>query len=153
PTHPAQAYAARPKAVPGGPIIPRHYRVRQDKIDSGGSVTVRHNSRLHHIDLCARLAGTPVSLLIDELHIRVIDRHTGTLIRELDLNPTRDYQLRGLPPGPPPRSATSRPAPDPGHPAPPAVGVKARRRPPAGPGLDPDENGVIMPSRVPATPS
>ena len=28
---PAQAYAARPKAVPTGPIIPTHYRVRHDK--------------------------------------------------------------------------------------------------------------------------
>jgi hypothetical protein len=42
------------------------------KIDSGGSVTIRHNSRLHHIGLGARLAGTPVGLLIDNLHVRVI---------------------------------------------------------------------------------
>jgi transposase InsO family protein len=130
---PAQAYAARPKAVPTGPIIPAHYRVRTDKIDSGGSVTLRHNSRLHHIGLGAQLGGTPVLLLIDNLHIRVIARYTGELIRELTLDPTRDYQPRGLPPGPPkktaatPRSA-SRSRPD----APPAAGVKAGRRPPAG---------------------
>jgi hypothetical protein len=30
--------------------------------------------------------------LIDDLHIRVIHRHTGDLIRELTLDPTRDYQ-------------------------------------------------------------
>jgi hypothetical protein len=51
------------------------------KIDSGGSVTLRHNSRLHHIGLGARLAG----LLIDDLHIRVTGRHTRQLIRELTL--------------------------------------------------------------------
>ena len=56
---PAQAYAARPKAVPTGPVIGAHYRVRTDRIDSGGSVTIRHNSRLHHIGLGAHLAGTP----------------------------------------------------------------------------------------------
>ena len=106
---PAQAYAARPKAVPTGPIIPTHYRVRTDKIDSGGSVTVRHNSRLHHIGLGARLAGTPISLLIDDLHIRIIHRHTGVLIRELILDPTRDYQPRGLPPGPPKQTASTPP--------------------------------------------
>jgi transposase InsO family protein len=33
---PAQAYAARPKAVPTGPVIGAHYRVRTDKIDTGG---------------------------------------------------------------------------------------------------------------------
>jgi hypothetical protein len=30
-------------------------------------------------------------LLIDDLHIRIIGRHTGQLIRELILDPTRDY--------------------------------------------------------------
>jgi transposase InsO family protein len=131
---PAQAYAARPKAVPTGPVIPTHYRVRQDRIDSGGSVTLRHNSRLHHIGLGARLAGTPISLLIDDLHIRVIHRHTGTLIRELILDPTRDYQARGLPPGPPKQApARPRPAARSRPPRATAAEVKAGRRPPAGP--------------------
>jgi hypothetical protein len=130
---PAQAYAARPKAVPTGPVIPAHYRVRTDRIDSGGSVTMRHNSRLHHIGLGARLAGTPITLLIDDLHIRVIHRHTGDLIRELTLDPTRDYQPRGLPSGPPKRpAATPRPASRSRPDAPPAAGVKTGRRPPAG---------------------
>jgi len=131
---PAQAYTARPKAVPTGPIIPAHYRVRHDKIDRWGAVSLRHSSRLHHIGLGTRLAGTPITLLIDDLHIRVIGRHTGELIRELILNPTRDYQPRGLPPGPPkhaaatPRTASlSRPN------VPPAAQVKAGRRPPDGP--------------------
>ena len=133
---PAQAYAARPKALPTGPVIPAHYRVRTDTIDSGGSVTVRHNSRLHHIGLGARLAGTPIMLLIDDLHIRVIDCHTGDLIRDLILDPTRDYQPRGLPPGPPPRrnpAAIPRPASRSRPNRATAAGVKAGRRPPEGP--------------------
>jgi transposase InsO family protein len=136
---PLEAYRARPPAVPTGPIIPAHYRVRQDRIDSGGSVTLRHNSRLHHIGLGTRLAGTRVLLLIDDLHIRVIARDTGQLLRELILDPTRDYQPRGLPPGPPRRvpdtrlDATPRRASDRCPPAPHAAGVKAGRRPPAGP--------------------
>jgi transposase InsO family protein len=73
---PAQVCAARPKAVPTGPIIDPHYRVRHDKIDQWGAVTVRYISRLHHIGLGTRLAGTPITLLIDDLHIRVIHRHT-----------------------------------------------------------------------------
>jgi transposase InsO family protein len=98
---PAQAYTARPKAIPTGVKIPAHYRVRNDTIDSGGTVTLRHNSRLHHIGLGATRRGTRVTLLVDELHIRVIGRDSGQLIRELTLDPTRDYQPRGLPPGPP----------------------------------------------------
>ena len=98
---PTQAYTARPKAVPTGIKIPAHYRVRNDTIDSGGTVTLRHNSRLHHIGLGAAHGGTRVTLVIDDLRIRVISRDTGQLIRELVLNPNRDYQPRGLPPGPP----------------------------------------------------
>jgi transposase InsO family protein len=98
---PNQIYAARPKAAPTGPVIDKHYRVRADKIDTGGTITIRHNSRLHHIGLGRRLAGTKVTVLIDDLHIKVLRRSTGELIRELTLNPSRDFQPRGIPPGPP----------------------------------------------------
>jgi transposase InsO family protein len=98
---PIEAYTARPKATATGPYIDPHWRVRHDRIDQAGTVTLRHHSRLHHIGLGRRLSGTPVTLLIDDLHIRVIDRHTGELLRKLTLDPTRDFQPRGLPPGPP----------------------------------------------------
>jgi transposase InsO family protein len=98
---PWEAYTARPKATATGPYIDPHCRVRHDRIDTGGSVTLRHDSRLHHIGLGTRRAGTRVTLLVQDLHIRVLDRDTGELIRELTLDPSRDYQPRGLPPGPP----------------------------------------------------
>jgi transposase InsO family protein len=98
---PMEAYTARPKATATGPIIEPHWRVRQDRIDGSGTVTLRHNSRLHHIGLGRLLADTAVTLLADDLHIRVINRDTGELIRELTLDPRRDYQPTGRPPGPP----------------------------------------------------
>ena len=131
---PAQSYDARPKAVPTGVKIPAHYRVRNDTIDTGGTVTLRHNSRLYHIGLGAAHRGTRVQLLIDDLHIRVIGRDTGQLIRELTLDPTRDYQPRGLPPGPPKHTAATPRAASRSRPGvPPAAEVKTGRRPPAGP--------------------
>jgi Integrase core domain len=132
---PAQAYAARPKAVPTGPIIPAHYRVRHDKIDSGGSVTLRHNSRLHHIGLGARHAGAPITLLIDNLHIRVIHRHTGQLIRELILDPPGTTSPAACHPDRP--NVTRRPHPDrhpdPGHTAPPQPESRLAAGHPKGP--------------------
>jgi transposase InsO family protein len=98
---PIDAYTARPKATATGPYLDPHWRVRHDRIDSSGTVTLRHNSRLHHIGLGRRLAATPVTLLVDDLHVRVIERSTGELIRELTLDPDHDFQPRGLPPGPP----------------------------------------------------
>ncbi|MFN2625761.1 MAG: IS481 family transposase [Mycobacteriales bacterium] len=90
---PAQAYAARPKATPDAAAFtaPRHHRVRHDRIDKAGVVTLRHNSRLHHIGVGRGHAGTHVRLLVDELHVRVITED-GELLRELTLDPTRDYQ-------------------------------------------------------------
>jgi len=123
----------RPKAVPTGPVIPAHHRVRTDTIDNYGSVTVRHNSRLHHIGLGARRRGTPVLLLIDDLHIRIAHRHTGELLRELTLDPTRDYQPRGVPPGPPKQTAATPPPTSRSRPTrATAAGVKAGHRPPTG---------------------
>ena len=52
--------------------------------------------RLHHIGLSKRRRGTPVIVLINNLDIRVLHRHTGQLIRKLILDPTRDYQPRGV---------------------------------------------------------
>jgi transposase InsO family protein len=90
---PAQAYAARPKATPNAAALPNpaHSRVRADKIDKAGIVTLRHNSRLHHIGVGRRHAGTHVRLLVHELHIRIITED-GELLRELTLDPSRDYQ-------------------------------------------------------------
>jgi transposase InsO family protein len=89
---PAQAYQARPKATANGiPLTDGHYRVRHDKIDSDGKLTLRHNSRLHHIGLGRRHAGTPVLLLVHDLHIRILTT-SGRPLRDFQLDPTRDYQ-------------------------------------------------------------
>jgi hypothetical protein len=98
---PWQACTARPKATATGPYIDPHWRVHHDKVDKAGTVTLRHDSRLHHIGVGRPHAGTRVTLLVDDLHIRIVARHTGELLRELTLDPNRDFQPRGVPLGPP----------------------------------------------------
>jgi transposase InsO family protein len=92
---PAAAYTARPTAVPTPPTPHAnpapHHRVRVDRVDTAGAVTVRHNSRLHHIGIGRAHTGTRVTLLIADLNIRIIT-DDGTLLRELTLDPSRDYQ-------------------------------------------------------------
>jgi len=51
--------------------------VRHDTVDPSGKVTLRYDSRLHHIGLGKSHRG------------KAID---GELLRELVLDPTRDYQ-------------------------------------------------------------
>jgi hypothetical protein len=91
-TTPASAFAARPKAVPhDGPLALGHYRCRRDVIDATGTVTLRHDSRLHHIGIGRRHTGMKILLLVHDLDIRIITED-GELLRALTLDPTRDYQ-------------------------------------------------------------
>jgi transposase InsO family protein len=99
---PATAYTTRPKATPGGPDTSTHNRVRTDQLDYNGCVTLRHGGKLYHIGIGRTHARTRVLLLVQDLHIRVINAATGELLRELTLDTTRSYQPTGRPPGPPP---------------------------------------------------
>lgn len=89
---PTAAYTARPKATPGEPTHRTHDRSRGDRVSKTGNVTLRHGGRLHHIGLGRAHAGTPIVLQVEDLNIRVANAITGELLRELTLDPTRDYQ-------------------------------------------------------------
>ena len=91
---PSEAYAARPKATPTGLRIPAHCRIRRDRIDSGGAVTLRHDSRLRHIKVGRLHAGTRVVMLVAGLDVRILTED-GDLIRQLVLDQSRDYQPMG----------------------------------------------------------
>ena len=110
---PATAYAARPKATPGNRDTDTHNRVRTDRLDANGCVTLRHSGRLYHIGIGRTHARTPVLLLAQDLHVRIIHAATGELLRELDIDPSRNYQPTGRPPGPPPGTPRTRKTPNP----------------------------------------
>jgi transposase InsO family protein len=98
---PAAIYTTLPKALPTGSRDPdTHDRIRHDRIDDSGVVTLRVAGRLHHIGVGRTHARTHVLLLIHDLDIRVVNTVTGELPRELVLDPRRDYQPTGAPKGP-----------------------------------------------------
>ena len=98
---PAIAYAARPKAGPSSRAADTHDRVRTDVIDTNGVVTLRHAGRLYHIGVGRTHARTHVIMLVQDLHIRIVDAATGELLRQLTLDPARNYQPTGKPRRPP----------------------------------------------------
>ena len=73
----------------------RELRVRHDKIDNHGAVTIRYKSRLHHVGMGRALSGIRVVLLVAGRDIRVLAAESGELLRQLTLDPTKDYQPRG----------------------------------------------------------
>lgn len=95
---PAQAFAARTKATPRrtGITIPAQHRVRRDRIDTGGKVTLRYHSRLLHLGIGRRYAGTRVLLLVKDRDVRVITGD-GELLATFKLDPTKQYQPQHRP--------------------------------------------------------
>ena len=90
---PATLYARMPKATPrGSRDHDTHDRVRRDRVDSSGSITLRVNSKMHHIGIGRTHARTHVIILIQDHDVHVINATTGEVLRELTIDPTRDYQ-------------------------------------------------------------
>lgn len=88
---PATAYNTLPKTGPNDHDN-THYRIRHDHIDTTGTISLRRAGRMHHIGIGRAHAGTPVTLIINDPDIRVINTNTGELLRHLHLDPNRDYQ-------------------------------------------------------------
>ena len=88
---PKAAFDALDKARPGTQIAATHFRVRTDRIDDAGKVTLRYDSKLLKIGVGRAHKHTPVRLYIADRDVRI---HTldGELIRQLTIDPTRTYQ-------------------------------------------------------------
>ncbi|HEV8671278.1 MAG TPA: integrase core domain-containing protein [Candidatus Limnocylindria bacterium] len=90
---PLVAFNARLRARPELPAAATHFRVRQDKVDSCGRVTLRYLSQLRHIYVGRAHKGERIRLLVANADVRVV-REDGQLLRALTLDPSRDYQSR-----------------------------------------------------------
>ncbi|MDQ3752740.1 MAG: transposase, partial [Actinomycetota bacterium] len=90
---PKSAFDSRDKAKPitREGSFTRELRVRHDRIDQHGRVTIRLKSRLHHIGMGRGLKGAHIILLVAGRNIRIITAD-GQLLRDFELDPSRDYQ-------------------------------------------------------------
>lgn len=89
---PIEAFSARLRAQPRlDKVEVDNYRIRQDRVDKTGTVTLRYRSRLFHIGVGRAYKGERVVLLVAGRDVRVVDVD-GVLIHELTLDPTKDYQ-------------------------------------------------------------
>jgi transposase InsO family protein len=90
---PIQVFNSRIKASPTqSPVV--DHRVRRDKIDGFGKVTLRYLGRLRHIPVGTAHKNRKVRLLVADADVRIISED-GELIRALTLDPTRNYQPLG----------------------------------------------------------
>ena len=88
---PIQAFHARLKAAPLAAQPQVDYRLRRDRLDANGRVSLRYLSRLRHFHVSYKHRGQPVILLVAGDHVRAL-AEDGELLRELTLDPSRNYQ-------------------------------------------------------------
>lgn len=91
---PMAVFNALLKAEPEQAPAPIDHRVRRDKIDAGGKVTLRYLGRLRHIPVGVAHKNRRVRLLVAGPDVRILS-DDGELIRALSLDPTRSYQPLG----------------------------------------------------------
>lgn len=95
---PKAAYDSLAKAKPTGPKLTEltgQFRVRKDRVDKNGKVTLRHRGRLLHIGMGWANRRRRVIMLVDGRDLRVIDED-GELLRHLTIDPSRNYQGKDL---------------------------------------------------------
>lgn len=97
---PAETYRATPKALPAEGHLPDHYRLRYDRVDTDGHVSIRRAGRMHHLGIGARHTGKRILAITDETTATVIHLDTGEILSEHQINPARGYWRNQLaPPG------------------------------------------------------
>jgi transposase InsO family protein len=91
---PLAVFNALLKAKPTMAPAPTDHRVRRDKIDAFGRVTLRYLGRLRHIPVGNAHKNRKVRLLVAGPDVRILT-DDGTLLRALTIDPNRNYQPLG----------------------------------------------------------
>ena len=88
---PATAYAALPKVEPTGPRRPGHYRLRYDRLDTAGKMSLRRAGRMHHLGIGAAHARKRVLAIADDTTVTVIELETGEVLSTHQIRPEKTY--------------------------------------------------------------
>ncbi len=88
---PMAVFNALIKAKPTAQPAWLDHRVRRDKIDAFGKVTLRYLGKLRHIPVGTAHKNRKVRLMVAGPDVRIITEQ-GELLRALTLDPTRNYQ-------------------------------------------------------------
>lgn len=94
---PRAAFSARVKAGPSGVPVrdAGEFRIRHDRVDSAGKVTLRYGGVLRHLGVGRAHRGRRVMLLVADRSVRILSAE-GELLRQLTIDPARIYQGQGI---------------------------------------------------------
>jgi transposase InsO family protein len=92
---PAEAHAALMKAGPAGAPSASflHYRIRNDRVDKNGKITVRYAGVLRHLGVGHAHKGQRVLALVADRDVRVLSVE-GRLLGQFHIDPAKNYQAK-----------------------------------------------------------
>jgi transposase InsO family protein len=89
---PGDAYRATPKTAPATNANAQdHYRLRYDRLDTKGRMTLRRAGRMHHLGVGAAHARKRVLALADDHQVTVTDLQTGEVLSRHHIQPDKSY--------------------------------------------------------------
>ena len=89
---PGEAYRATPKALPASNgHRPGHYRLRYDRLDVRGKMTLRRAGRMHYLHAGIAHAGKRVLAFADDRQVTVAELSTGEVLSVHLIDPGRAY--------------------------------------------------------------
>jgi len=89
---PGETYRATPKAAPASNgHAPAHYRLRYDRLDTKGKMSIRRAGRMHHLGVGTTHARKRVLAFADNHHITVADLATGEVLSVHLIEPDKTY--------------------------------------------------------------
>jgi transposase InsO family protein len=89
---PGHAYRATPKAAPASNGRGQgHYRLRYDRLDGKGKMTIRRAGRMHHLHAGVEHARKRVLAFADDYRVTVAELATGEVLSTHLIEPDRAY--------------------------------------------------------------
>jgi hypothetical protein len=88
---PHEIYFATLKAAPGSHTSEGTFRVRHDRVDDSGKVTLRRAGTLHKLGVGRAHAKASVLMLISSDSVTITEKGTAVIIAEFDIEPSKKY--------------------------------------------------------------
>jgi hypothetical protein len=77
--------------MPADPRPQQHYRLRYDRLDTKGRMTLRRAGRMRHLGIGAKHARKRVLALADDHQVLITDLTTGEILSRHHIEPQKSY--------------------------------------------------------------
>lgn len=88
---PQRAYEATIKATPKQAKEKEHYRVRNDRVDQFGKLSLRRAGKIHHLGVGVHHGHKVILMIVDHFKVTVVEKKTGEVLSQHEIDSSRNY--------------------------------------------------------------